>query len=236
MTYLTLRSDLPLSSQLLEAQASTSSFADYSTAVNSAVNSEITSSLNNTAFQQNPPASSREKIKNNILANYIDPDLQFTLDGLEEGQMNKLQGVKRTQKPLSWYLMEDKEDSQSPSPALSENRKSSVDSLASSINSMKMISPDNKDEKKKGKKGARQRVKKVSVNFTIAGSETKDRVTGTSVEEKTPTSQLIAAAVAKDRKEDYWYYDPISDGFYYENNGSRGWKKVRISFCISYVI
>ena len=31
--------------------------------------------------------------------------------------------------------------------------------------------------------------------------------------------------VNKERKEDYWYYDPLSDGFYYENNGSRGWKK-----------
>jgi len=26
-------------------------------------------------------------------------------------------------------------------------------------------------------------------------------------------------------KEDYWYYDPVSDGFYYEHNGSRGWRK-----------
>ena len=26
-------------------------------------------------------------------------------------------------------------------------------------------------------------------------------------------------------KEDYWYYDPDSDGFYYEHNGTRGWRK-----------
>ncbi|KAL3084963.1 hypothetical protein niasHS_010032 [Heterodera schachtii] len=28
-------------------------------------------------------------------------------------------------------------------------------------------------------------------------------------------------------KEDYWYYDEVSDGFYYEHNGTRGWRKRR---------
>lgn len=26
-------------------------------------------------------------------------------------------------------------------------------------------------------------------------------------------------------KENYWYYDPVSDGYYYEHNGTRGWRK-----------
>lgn len=144
----------------------------------------------------------------------------------------KIQTAKRANKPLAWFLNEnEKEERETPSPALSEDRKSSVDSISSSLNSMKIN--EQKEEqsggKKKGKKGGRQRVKKVSVNFTIAGSETKEnpRPPTLPVEDKTAigTSQLIAAAVAKDRKEDYWYYDPVSDGFYYENNGSRGWRK-----------
>ncbi|KAE9551118.1 hypothetical protein FO519_005676 [Halicephalobus sp. NKZ332] len=180
-----------------------------------------------------PPISSREKFKPNILlANYIDPDLQFTLEGFEDNSMTKkLQTAKRANKPLAWFLNEnEKEERESPSPALSEDRKSSVESLSSSLNSMKINEQkEEQNGKKKGKKGGRQRVKKVSVNFTIAGNDAKEnpKPQGPLVEEKTPigASQLIAAAVAKDRKEDYWYYDPISDGFYYENNGSRGWKK-----------
>uniref|UniRef100_A0A914Z7V9 Uncharacterized protein n=1 Tax=Panagrolaimus superbus TaxID=310955 RepID=A0A914Z7V9_9BILA len=174
----------------------------------------------------------------------------------------KNQAAKRTTKPLAWFLNEQleknsmetimdqqqQEQRETPSPSVVDIRKCSVDSLASSINSTKIFENNNKEDgltagnKKRGKKAGRQRVKKVSVNFTIAGSENKEAIVkaaSTAVEEKQLQQQHTSAPIApasvpnaamlmnntKERKEDYWYYDPLSDGFYYENNGSRGWKK-----------
>jgi hypothetical protein len=208
------------------------------------------------------PFSSREKLKTSqqVLSNYFnsDPDLQFTIEGIDDMSMSKkTQAANRATKPLAWFLNEQLEknsmdsimmdqqlqkERETPSPLIGENRKCSVDSLASSINSTKICENNNKEDataagnKKRGKKGGRQRVKKVSVNFTIAGSENKEPAAKApanvaTVEEKpapiAPASAPNPALLMnnKERKEDYWYYDPLSDGFYYENNGSRGWKK-----------
>ena len=107
--------------------------------------------------------------------------------------MKKQAAAKRSGKTLAWFLNEQLEknsmdsimndqqqqenrERETSSPfAVDANRKSSIDSLASSVNSAN----NNKDElvggaKKRGKKAGRQRVKKVSVNFTIAGSENKE--------------------------------------------------------------
>jgi hypothetical protein len=214
------------------------------------------------------PFSSREKLKNTpqVLSNYFnsDPDLQFTIEGFDDiSMLKKTQTPKRSSKPLAWFLNEQLEKNsmetimdqqqqeqqrETPSPSVGgaeDIRKCSVDSLASSINSTKISENCNKEDgqpvgnKKRGKKAGRQRVKKVSVNFTIAGSENKEPVTKLAasavvVEDKQPIAIAPASSVpngallmnnTKERKEDYWYYDPLSDGFYYENNGSRGWKK-----------
>jgi hypothetical protein len=213
------------------------------------------------------PFSSREKLKTTpqVLSNYFnsDTDLQFTIEGIDEISMSKQKtqaSAKRASKPLAWFLNEqleknsmdsimmeqEQKERETPSPLVggnnNENRKCSVDSLASSINSSKISENNNKEDasttvgnKKRGKKGGRQRVKKVSVNFTIAGSENKEpaaKAVFAAAEEKpaapiAPASAPNAALLMnnKERKEDYWYYDPLSDGFYYENNGSRGWKK-----------
>ncbi|CEF62931.1 Hypothetical protein SRAE_1000119800 [Strongyloides ratti] len=38
-------------------------------------------------------------------------------------------------------------------------------------------------------------------------------------------SPTLGGGAGKEKKEDYWYYDKESDGFYYEFAGSRGWRK-----------
>ncbi|KAK0411181.1 hypothetical protein QR680_005531 [Steinernema hermaphroditum] len=79
-------------------------------------------------------------------------------------------------------------------------------------------------EKKKSRRGGgKQRGKKIAVecilpkkNPTCVGADSYSTL---SPEEKVPSGNK------EQSKEDYWYYDPVSDGFYYEQNGSRGWRK-----------
>uniref|UniRef100_A0A914DX92 Uncharacterized protein n=1 Tax=Acrobeloides nanus TaxID=290746 RepID=A0A914DX92_9BILA len=142
--------------------------------------------------------------------------------------------MRRGNKPLAWYIGEklmdkDGTDRETPSPsgrANSVNRKSSMESQTSIKQTILPSSfPTNPiDEKKKrgAKKNPRQRTKRLSANFSYAPSNDSPDQTGFVRELNTSSdkSQNI-----KEKKEDYWYYDPVSDGFYYEHNGSRGWRR-----------
>uniref|UniRef100_A0A0N4ZTJ5 WW domain-containing protein n=1 Tax=Parastrongyloides trichosuri TaxID=131310 RepID=A0A0N4ZTJ5_PARTI len=68
------------------------------------------------------------------------------------------------------------------------------------------------------KKGNRKQKKSVPTN--TLGSAMQSILPEDKVVSPIPTSISI-----KEKKEDYWYYDKESDGFYYEFAGSRGWKK-----------
>uniref|UniRef100_A0A0N5BK55 WW domain-containing protein n=1 Tax=Strongyloides papillosus TaxID=174720 RepID=A0A0N5BK55_STREA len=67
------------------------------------------------------------------------------------------------------------------------------------------------------KKGNRKQKKAVSTN--TLGSAMQSIL----VDDK--LSSPTSVGVGKEKKEDYWYYDKESDGFYYEFAGSRGWRK-----------
>uniref|UniRef100_A0A7E4W6T4 WW domain-containing protein n=1 Tax=Panagrellus redivivus TaxID=6233 RepID=A0A7E4W6T4_PANRE len=198
----------------------------------------------NIASPPPPLITSREKLKRpQIYSNYFnsDPDTCF-FDMALKSTPPIANSNTRSNMTLSNFMP-------SGVAAATAERKNSVDSLASNFSGCK-LSPsaeeaankaDNSGSennstpsgKRRGKKAARQRVKKVSVNFTIVGSENKESQRPAMAAEKQAanlpaalTTQANSANLAnKERKEDYWYYDQISDGFYYENNGSRGWRK-----------
>ncbi|CAD5232235.1 unnamed protein product [Bursaphelenchus xylophilus] len=116
---------------------------------------------------------------------------------------------KRGNKTLAWYLGEkllDKVDTQDIE--VDPKRKNSVDS-ESSMNSMH-VNQEAEPRPKKEKKPRQNRRRNVS--------EQSDKIEETF---ESPEPQTTPEPV----KESYWYYDQTSDGFYYEHNGSRGWRK-----------
>uniref|UniRef100_A0AC35UH02 WW domain-containing protein n=1 Tax=Rhabditophanes sp. KR3021 TaxID=114890 RepID=A0AC35UH02_9BILA len=71
-----------------------------------------------------------------------------------------------------------------------------------------------------GSKKGNRKIKKTPQTTTTLGSAFPSSL----VEEKAAVT-FTTLSVQKEKKEDYWYYDKESDGFYYEFAGSRGWKK-----------
>ncbi|TKR86434.1 hypothetical protein L596_011027 [Steinernema carpocapsae] len=125
----------------------------------------------------------------------------------------------RGSKTLGWFLSEalaDKEPvaplkAASPPPAPASDTASSTSSV---------------DEKKKSRRGKNsgQRGKKVNLECLFV-KKRPGCVGPESYNEHAIPEDKLASANKEQAKEDYWYYDPVSDGFYYEQNGSRGWRK-----------
>lgn len=61
----------------------------------------------------------------------------------------------------------------------------------------------------------------------IGGNNTNDALVGSDQQSAAVLQQQLLAlsAQAAVQKENYWYYDPSSDGYFYEYCGSRGWRK-----------
>uniref|UniRef100_A0A915DJJ8 Uncharacterized protein n=1 Tax=Ditylenchus dipsaci TaxID=166011 RepID=A0A915DJJ8_9BILA len=126
-------------------------------------------------------------------------------------------------------------------------RKSSVDSQCSlssnkpnegALNGHTLLTcsqPQQTEEEKRRKRDRRARPRSSRRNerdyFSIANNtkenncEEQEEQERQDQERKTSNTPNANSFVSKDRKEDYWYFDPVSDGFYYEFNGSRGWRK-----------
>ncbi|KAI1722882.1 hypothetical protein Ddc_07065 [Ditylenchus destructor] len=160
--------------------------------------------------------------------------------------------ARRGNKTLAWYISdkildknETERDSASPLPASIRaiqnsmtNRKGSMDS-ETSLNSTKNASNDSFDDDKRRRREKRQ-PRPRSRRSANGRAEKEGFVKDDHTEEQfnniakgqydsrssnAPNGNSFAAGPAKERKEDYWYYDAKSDGFYYELNGSRGWRK-----------
>ncbi|CAD5222903.1 unnamed protein product [Bursaphelenchus okinawaensis] len=115
---------------------------------------------------------------------------------------------KRGNKTLAWYLADKLMDkNEGHDVDLDTKRKNSVDS-ESSMNSMHQHDADSRPRKDKKQRANRRR------NISEQSEKIDEAF-------ETPEPQSTPEPV----KESYWYYDQTSDGFYYEHNGSRGWRK-----------
>lgn len=105
-------------------------------------------------------------------------------------------------------------------------RKNSVDSQ-SSLNSTIATVPSVEERRKKERRNRnRQRNSKtVEEKMTPVEVIEEPKVVPVPTVVTDPIIQQQLAAIVNKDRENYWYYDPTSDGFYYEHNGSRGWRK-----------
>ncbi|KAI6242038.1 hypothetical protein M3Y99_00280800 [Aphelenchoides fujianensis] len=143
---------------------------------------------------------------------------------------------RRGNRPLAWFmdsqLLEkcDQERDDTPSPALND-RKNSVDSQSSANSASKQPGRDAAGEAPQKRKN-RSRQRRPSGQPPPKGAASPvgsppDAPLHADAAAAIPQQFGQPPAVAsgpKDR-ENYFYYDVKSDGFYYEQNGSRGWRK-----------
>ncbi|KAI6237210.1 hypothetical protein M3Y95_00241200 [Aphelenchoides besseyi] len=139
---------------------------------------------------------------------------------------------RRGNKTLAWYIPDsklldksDQERDDTPSPLLT-NRKSSVDSQSSGNSAVKQQSNDENAKKRKNRNRSNRTASQQppSKDPTPASSPPDANVQTDNTNVLPQPFSALAVGVQKDR-DSYFYYDIKSDGFYYEQNGSRGWRK-----------
>ncbi|EFO24770.2 hypothetical protein LOAG_03711 [Loa loa] len=83
------------------------------------------------------------------------------------------------------------------------------------------------------RKRFRQRVNKKGLNAGTASNsgrtagklETSEMIQDEQKQQETTTVDGKVTKIPSDFKDAYWYYDPKTDGFYYDSKGSRGWRR-----------
>ncbi|KAI6186441.1 hypothetical protein M3Y98_00132900 [Aphelenchoides besseyi] len=139
---------------------------------------------------------------------------------------------RRGNKTLAWYIPDsklldksDQERDETPSPLLT-NRKSSVDSQSSGNSAEKQQSNEENAKKRKNRNRPNRTNSQqpTSKDPTPASSPPDINVQNENTNVLPQQFSALAVGVQKDR-DSYFYYDIKSDGFYYEQNGSRGWRK-----------
>jgi hypothetical protein len=144
--------------------------------------------------------------------------------------------VRRGNKTLAWYICDkilDKNEGEreTPSPTVrtqsAMDRKNSLESQSSQSgksagqNALEVVGEKRKRERRNGRHRNR---KHCNGNIPSAATREED-ISNDAALRGSAAMNSEDKSVVKERKEDYWYYDPVSDGFYYEHNGSRGWRK-----------
>ncbi|PAV84910.1 hypothetical protein WR25_21770 isoform B [Diploscapter pachys] len=124
----------------------------------------------------------------------------------------------RSTKTLGWFMADDLFDKKNM-----KNPEKEVEIAKSP--------PQEERKKKRSKKPQmHKRVEQIRTPSESSGTceevmEEKQRVLGT-VPSFTPKDVPLAFYVPNDNKtEDFWYYDVASDGYYYEQNGAKGWRR-----------
>uniref|UniRef100_A0A0K0E105 WW domain-containing protein n=1 Tax=Strongyloides stercoralis TaxID=6248 RepID=A0A0K0E105_STRER len=148
---------------------------------------------------------------------------------MQEGLYNNLPGImasqRRTKQNLACFLNDKIFDSsfKNTSTETSENniscgKKVSLNNTTTTTkNEINTTTDSNTLTNSNIKKGNRKQKKVASAN--TLGSAMQSIL----IDDKLASPTL--GGIGKEKKEDYWYYDKESDGFYYEFAGSRGWRK-----------
>lgn len=131
--------------------------------------------------------------------------------------------TQRGNKTLGWYLNDglftttsnDSHSSKNNSERGSASPPAATDTVAEMKDASHRDITHMEDEKKRGKR-IRQRPPRKMVDLKTRAD---------SIGNSDDIHDAKPAPRNEHSKDDYWYYDPTSDGFYYENMGSRGWRR-----------
>jgi len=160
---------------------------------------------------------------------------------MSRGRNSNQSAFRRGNRPLAWYIdskiskvldqaeTQERDSTLSPAP---QRRKNSFDS-ESSLNSNGRQTGNDADERKRRANKARagRQRSQNSQNEDLDRSDPIpiDQQSVGSDQQASPLQQHIlgmtAQATQEKGRENYWYYDANSDGYFYEFCGSRGWRK-----------
>uniref|UniRef100_A0A915MHS1 WW domain-containing protein n=1 Tax=Meloidogyne javanica TaxID=6303 RepID=A0A915MHS1_MELJA len=153
-----------------------------------------------------------------------------------QSQSSPQSSVRRGNKTLGWYMSGldaldggKKEVNKSQQHMVAQRKASLQDATTKSA-----VNNEIEDQRKARSKqrfvgnqinGGRQRANSSSLCAAKSTPARRQQTNGQSVGSKEQIDVKKANAKFLSGKENYWYYDHVSNGYYYEHNGTRGWRK-----------